>query len=204
MSSRLLDFVDDLPLEPRHITLFYERPLLGRMVLFRFVKNGLVRGETVIYTTHGDTKNLRHGMEEFGIDVEEFQQRDLLHLIRIEDPLENSEGFDQGLEEISEALSAVAKPPYRLVSRFVRDVHSSASRTANLEIEKRFHAAYEGAREGEMFSWAREGSTICEYLVEEIGSRVYTEWRQLNTAKHHAAMLAVESGQSMGYFVGSP
>ncbi len=197
MFSKLLDFVDNLPHEPRHITLFYEQPLLGRMILFRFVKNGLSRGETVIYTTHGETSGLWYSMDRFGIDVEESLTRGLLHLIRIRDPVGHPEGFERGLEEISRTLSAVAEPPFRLVSRFVKDVDSAESRAANLDIEARFHAAYQGTREGEMFSWAKEGSTICEYFVKELGSQTYMRWKQLNMMSHHVAMLAAESGQSV-------
>jgi hypothetical protein len=174
------------------------------MVMFRFLKNGLTNGERAIYTTHMGTKPLMGAMVEFGIEVKEFQKEDLLHIIRIRDPLENKESFEKGLEDISRTISAQAKPPFRLVSRFVRNVDSPKTRTANLKIERAFHAAYEGKEEGEMFSWARQGSTMCEYSVKRINAQSYLEWRQANVANHHVAMIAMKSGASKGYFVDAP
>ena len=48
-NSQLYDFLDDIEDLPRHIVMFYEEPEQARMVAFRFIKNGLERGDHCAY-----------------------------------------------------------------------------------------------------------------------------------------------------------
>ena len=41
----------------KHIVLFYEEPEYGRMILFEFIKSGLIKGERCIYVSEeGNSK----------------------------------------------------------------------------------------------------------------------------------------------------
>jgi len=65
---KFLDSIDDY----KHIVLFYEEPESGRMIQFRFIKNGLLKGQHCIYTIHEnmDIPLIENEMTNSGIDVE--------------------------------------------------------------------------------------------------------------------------------------
>ena len=69
-----LKFLDTI-VDFKHIVLFYEQPESGRMIQFRFIRNGLLKGQHCIYTTHKDTEIslVENEMTNSGIDVEGYK-----------------------------------------------------------------------------------------------------------------------------------
>ncbi|MGB6672411.1 MAG: hypothetical protein WBE34_08255 [Candidatus Nitrosopolaris sp.] len=64
------------------------------MIQFRFIKNGLLKGQHGIYTTHKDTEIslIENEMTNSDIDVEGYTKKNLLHIRQIPDPGNYQEG----------------------------------------------------------------------------------------------------------------
>ncbi len=81
--NQLLDFIDNLDTTVhRHLVMFYEEPEYAKLVQMRFIDDGLERGECCIYVVHDEQDLLftRREMIAYGIDVDEYDKRGLLHL----------------------------------------------------------------------------------------------------------------------------
>ena len=80
-----LKFIDTLD-SSKHIVLYYENPKAGKKIQFRFIRNGFLKGENCIYTTHeNDTNLIEFEMVNDSIDVEDYNKRGLLKIFKIPD-----------------------------------------------------------------------------------------------------------------------
>ena len=85
----------------KHILLLYEDAEYGRKVQFRFIKNGLLKGEHCIFSTPEDNiEFIKNEMtDKYGIDVEYFtKKKNLLHIYKITNPMNNQEGELKGCQ----------------------------------------------------------------------------------------------------------
>src|SRR6185312_2706776 len=70
----------------KHIILVYEDQIEGKLIQFKFLKNGLHAGESCFYMTHEDPHVIEKEMRESGvIDVSTYLKKDLLHIHQIPD-----------------------------------------------------------------------------------------------------------------------
>jgi hypothetical protein len=96
-----LKFLDTI-VDFKHIVLFYEKPESGRAIQFRFIRNGLLKGQHCIYTSHKDMDIplIENEMTNSGIDVEGYKKTKLLHICQIPDPGSFREGSVKGYDSI--------------------------------------------------------------------------------------------------------
>ncbi|HEX7032940.1 MAG TPA: MEDS domain-containing protein [Nitrososphaera sp.] len=81
--NQLLDFIDNLDTTAyRHLVMFYEEPEYAKLVQMRFINDGLEKGECCIYVVNDEQDLLftRREMIAYGIDVDGYGKRGLLHL----------------------------------------------------------------------------------------------------------------------------
>ncbi|HXG07416.1 MAG TPA: MEDS domain-containing protein, partial [Nitrososphaera sp.] len=81
--NQLLDFIDNLDtIVHRHLVMFYEEPEYAKLVQMRFINTGLKKGECCIYVVNDeqDLLFIRREMIAYGIDVDQYGKRGLLHL----------------------------------------------------------------------------------------------------------------------------
>lgn len=69
-----ISFVDSLDAR-KHIALFYDEPEYARLIEFRFLKNGLEKGEQCVYTTEEDSGYIVLKMLSYGIPLEYFERK---------------------------------------------------------------------------------------------------------------------------------
>ncbi len=68
-------FVDTLE-GSKHIVMFYKNQDFGQKIQFRFIRNGLLKGENCIFTIYSDDVALiENDMIDNNIDVEEFDKK---------------------------------------------------------------------------------------------------------------------------------
>jgi MEDS: MEthanogen/methylotroph, DcmR Sensory domain len=187
-----LDFLDDLR-GRKHIALFYEEPEYARMVEYHFIKNGLLKEEHCIYTTHeNDIRFIEDGMSDFGIDVKAFQARDLLHICKITDPRDDPQGLAQGIENLRTKLVSQLRPPIRIVSSpFIRKIENDQEKVANMFVERTVHKSIK----------RYYGHLICKYHVDDIQSAMEGNWMQHHLRHHHGVIFVLKRGKGMAFFL---
>ena len=186
---KFLDTIDDY----KHIVLFYEEPESGRMIQFRFIKNGLLKGQHSIYTTHKDMdlSLIENEMTISGIDVEGYKKTNLLHICQMPDPGNFREGSVKGYDSIVNAILADLKHPsiFRIISRAIPEVKKEEQILDELYVERSYHSSF----------GSFGGSLLCSYLVEEIEPRKRGKWIAELLQNHHTAIFLRKSGDGIAF-----
>ena len=186
---KFLDTIDDF----KHIVLFYEEPESGRMIQFRFIKNGLSKGQHCIYTTHKDMDIplIENEMTNSDIDVEGYKKTNLLHICQIPDPGSFREGSVKAYDKSVKGILADLKQPsrFRMVSRAIPEVKKEEQITDELDVERSYNSTFDSFG----------GSLLCSYLVEEIEPRKRGKWITELLQNHHIAIFIRKSGDGIAF-----
>jgi MEDS: MEthanogen/methylotroph, DcmR Sensory domain len=186
-----LNFIDTLGYG-RHAVLLYEDAEFARLIQFRFINNGLLKGEHCIFTTHEQEDNIQfieNQMEYNGIDVEGFKRKNLLHIYQIPDPMNHPEGELKGNEDIMNIILADSKQPFRIVARSIPEIKTEGQRVSSISIEYSAHSNFHSF----------PGSILCHYPVDKIEPRIHGQWLVDILQNHHAAIFAPKSGQGIAF-----
>ena len=171
-----------------HSVLFYEEPEYGRMVEYHFMKTGLLRGESCIYATPDDDISvIERGMADFGLDVEGYKKKNLLHIYKVDDPQNDPNGLRQGLENIRKKITAESNPPLRIVGRFIRNFEEKEGGIINMYLERAVHSEF----------GKYQGSFMCPYPVRDISRSMEGNWMQSHLRNHHSAIFVLKGGQGL-------
>ena len=186
---KFLDTIDDF----KHIVLFYEEPESGRMIQFRFIKNGLSKGQHCIYTTHKDMDIplIENEMTNSDIDVEGYKKTNLLHICQIPDLGSFREGSVKGYDKFVKGILADLKHPsiFRIVSRAIPEVKREEQIVDELDVERTYHSTFDSFG----------GSLLCSYSVEEIEPRNRGKWIVELLQNHHSAIFLRKSGDGIAF-----
>jgi len=184
-----MKFVDSLDTR-KHVVLVYDDQSFGKMIQFRFINNGLMKGENCIYLAHGDPKIIKNEMSESGIDVKGFVQKDQLHIQRISSPEKDPKGILIGYENIIKQATADKKPPYRIVGRIIPNIGIEVAMSVQMAIERMTHNIFENL----------SSTVLCTYDFSEIPTRDHKMLISRLCTYHHAAIVSTRSGMSLaGY-----
>jgi DcmR-like sensory protein len=180
----ILDSMQDC----NHSVIFYEEPEYGRMVEYRFIKIGLLKGESCIYATpEDDIDIIESGMVDFGIDVEGYKKMKMLHLYKVTDPQGDPSGLLHGIEKISERIIAESRPPFRVVGRFIKNFEEEVGMRANMLIERSLHSTFAKF----------QGSFMCPYPINDIHEAMEGAWMQNHLRNHHTAIFVFKDGHGL-------
>jgi hypothetical protein len=163
---------------------FYEKFEYGLMVEFRFMRNGLLKGEHCIYTTHADTRYIENELAYSGINVEEFKRKNLLHIYQIPNAMDDPAGPLKGAEKIASKILADSKPPFRVVSIFVPEIDTVERMNAEVDIEHNRHISFGNLQ----CSW------LCPYFLDKIEANIREEFMDRILRNHHAVISASRTG----------
>jgi hypothetical protein len=126
-------------------------------------------------------------MEDGGIDVKEFVQKNLLHIQKISSPENDPKGILVGYENIVKQATTNKKPPYRIVGKIIPNTETEVSMSVQIAIERLAHATFE-----------KLNSTIlCTYDFNEIPSKDHKMWLNRLYSHHHAAIVPTKNGMSI-------
>lgn len=183
IDNEVFDFIDNVH-HRKYIILFYEEPELARQIEYRFLKNGLDKGEHCIYIVHeGKDLNLDFIEQEMmrnGINVPLFKDKDLLHLYEV--AYANSRHPEDALEICQKALDKVLnlKQPLRGVQPPLVFEYDTDGMDTELQVEVYLHDILQRIN----CSW------ICCYYLEDIELHIGERWMNDLLKKHHAAIYA--------------
>jgi hypothetical protein len=186
---RFLDTID----EHKHIVLFYENPESGRMIQFRFLKNGLLNGQVGIYSTHKETdiSLIENEMTTSGLDIDEFKKKKLLYFRQVPDPRNYREGsviaYDKIVNDILTELKDTSV--FHIVLRVMPEVMKEDQIVDELDVERTLHSTF----------GSFGGSLLCSYSVEEIEPRKRGKWIAELLQNHHAAIFIPKSGDGIAF-----
>jgi hypothetical protein len=163
------------------------------MIQFRFIKNGLLKGQQSIYTMHKDTEIslIENEIKNSGINVEGYTKKNLLHIRQIPDPRNYQEGSVRGYDSIVKAILADLKHPssFRIVSRTIPEVKKEEQIVDELYVERSYHSSF----------GSFGGSLLFSYLVEEIETRKRGRWIVELLHNHHTAIFLRKSGDGIAF-----
>jgi hypothetical protein len=190
--NQLFDFLDHLDTTIHtHLLMFYEEPEYARLVQFRFLKDGLTKGEGAMYIAMDEQDLLftNNALTEYGIDVNNYAEKGLLQLY-----------VNKGVSDLKEFKQMTAtffhdmkikfinydnkkkttlRPPefpkiralaQSITGAFVENTgrkNESGRETIQLQIERYFH--YESCP-------SFNGSWMCFYQLDDINSHMNKQW----------------------------
>jgi hypothetical protein len=183
---RPLRFVDKME-GGNHLMLFYDKPEFGKGVQYRFVENGLKKGEHCICLTHDNVGLVENEIASCGIDVDGFKEKNLLHVHQIENLLESEKEIEKGFDNIIKQVTADAKPPYRFVGRIIPDVSTVKGIESELLVERKLHSQFDNY----------DCSFLCTYNVEDIEPHKRQIWLGQLMKNHHNLIYATEPDKAV-------
>ncbi len=181
--------VDALESQTNHSMVLYDKEEYCRLVQNRFIENGLNKGENSFYLTFRDPKLVEHDLMEYGIDVDLFKTRNLLHIFQINNTMETHEEIKINLEHLFENLTADLKPPFRFTGRIVPDVSTIEGIKSELMYEHLFHSNFDKYR----------CSFLCAYPIETIEKTNRSEWLRHLLENHHNLIYATNPENSVTF-----
>ena len=98
--NQVFDVLDNLD-GGNHLVMFYEEPEYAHIVEYHFIKTGLKKGESCVYTTHvGDDDDddddiIEQSMTKFGITVEKYEKNHVLNMRMMTHTPADSKGLRQ-------------------------------------------------------------------------------------------------------------
>lgn len=189
MYSEPQSFIDELK-ENRHLVLFYEDIKEGQKMQFRFIKNGLLRGENCIYTTHTDNIALiENEMKDYGIDVDDYYCQGLLHINKIPNLFNYPKGVLDAAYQFIKKIFCDLKPPFRVVGRLIDTIDTKEQIDTNLTLEKVFHSKFDQF----------DGMVMCHYNTSNIPANTKGKWIENILKNHHSAICVTDSGQGIAF-----
>ncbi len=175
-----LKFIDILDTN-KQIVLYYENEEFSRKIQYRFIRNGLKKGDTCIYTTHDDNISLiEDDMKNNGIEVEVNTKRGLLKIFKIPNIMEYPEGILRSAQEVIDKMLSDLQTPFRLVMRIIDKVNTIEQIEANLTLEQKYHTNFDKFN----------GLLLCSYDVSKNAVNTSGKWVEIILENHHSTIFA--------------
>ncbi|MDQ6722801.1 MAG: MEDS domain-containing protein [Thermoproteota archaeon] len=175
-----LKFIDTLE-SSKHIVLYYENPKFGKKIEFRFIRNGLLKGESCIFATREeDIDFIKFEMTNDSINVANYTKRGLLKIFKLPDIMKHPDGVMRGAEEAMDKMFTGLIPPFRLVMRMTDKVNTEEQIIANLVLEQKYHFNFDKF----------DGLVLCTYDINEIPINTHGKWVEIILKNHHSAIFA--------------
>ena len=175
-----LTFIDNLE-SRKHIVLYYENQEFSKEIQFRFIRNGLIKGENCIYVTNNDnTKLIENDMRNHGINVDKFNKKGLLHIYKIpEYLLKYPKDVIEKANEFLDAMLSNITQPFRIVGRLIDEITTEEQIQANMALEQIFHSKFEQLN----------GIVLCHYDINKNIFDTNGKWMETILENHHQPFL---------------
>lgn len=189
MNELPLQFIDTVQ-SRKHIILVHEEPEYARMIEFRFIGNGLSKGEHCIYVSNEDTTFIENEMGDAGIDVKSFKKKNLIHTFSITEPIKNEDRL-KGVQQLWNRITADSKPPFRVVGRLFSELNTTDEILAAIDVEGYLQKAFDSF-----------GCTlICPYNVADIEDVRRGRWLGELLKNHHGVIFAPKVGKGIAFYM---
>ena len=92
-----LQFVSSLDAK-KHILLLRNDPVFGKIIEFRFLENGLIKGESGLYLTHDEPQQVIDEMIKLDIDMRMYLKNKSLTILKLPKFDEDPDGILLGMK----------------------------------------------------------------------------------------------------------
>jgi hypothetical protein len=178
-----LKFVDSIS-EGKHVALLYEDSEYARLIEFRFLKNGLDRGQQCLYVTSEDSGIILLKLLTYGIPLEHFKSGRMrvlqLHYFQ-GDYVAMMSHYKKEMLKVSGYLHG----PFWIVGRIVPEIGTISGMSIELEFEREIHKVLEDL----------DGSIMCTYDIRKLEQTMKRKWLLGIFSTHHDIIYAPEFGK---------
>ena len=174
-----LQFVNSLDAK-KHILLLRNDPVFGRLIEFRFLENGLRKGESGLYLTNDEPQQVIDEMIKSDVDLGAYLKNKSLKILKLPKFDEDPDGILLGIEKFIQKTLSELKAPYRIVGRIISDISTELGMSVELVLERYFHARFDSI----------DGSILCTYDHSEIPKKNNLKWMNELIKSHHAVIYA--------------
>ena len=186
---RPVKFVDSLR-GNNHIVLLYDNQRYADLVIARYLLNGLEKGESCVFFTSDNPKDVKKRLYAVGIDVDSYNKKDSLRIVVIEKSDENKKLDVLGtLRNLRKESTEGMRPPYRFVGRTITDTKSKQGMKAGLDLEKLGHEHFEEF----------DNSQMCYYDIAGIEESKRDEWIRELIKNHHHVIYASTPDRAVAF-----
>jgi len=170
--------------KPVHSVMFYNDEIKSRQIEYTFILNGLKKEERCIYITDENTNQISAKMKTYGINLEKFFEKKLLHVYQLQKLAGSTNYILNNARKIIEEMMNDIKPPRRAVGRAVRDITTKAGILAEVKLEEGFHESFSSFN----------GAFLCSYPYKQIEPSQKERWMTDVIYNHHAALFIPAHG----------
>lgn len=179
------EFIDSLD-SKKHLMLAYRNPEYAKALQFRFLLNGLRKGETGIILTHSKPRAMENDMQNAGIPVLEYKKSKKLVVYDTPDPVLHPGSILDGFNDVIENVLQGLTPPFRITGRIIRNISIEEGIAITQRIEELFHKS--------MFK-NFDGSVLCMYELDKVQSNDrWLQWLSRLMDCHDATIIQSHDG----------
>ena len=160
-----LEYINSIN-KPVHSAMFYNDEIKSRQIEYTFILNGLKKEERCIYLTDENTNQIAAKMKTYGINLEKFFDKKLLHIYQLQKLGGSTNYILNNARKIIEEMMDDIKPPRRSVGRVVRDITTKSGIAAMVKVEEGFHESFSSFN----------GAFLCSYPYKQIESSQKERW----------------------------
>lgn len=188
--AKPIKFIDEIE-ENKHIILFYEEPEYAKILQFRFINNGLEKGECGFYLVKNgsDGKLIEEEMKDSGINVEKYKKQGILHFFVLPHLNSYHSNRIELVQQTLRKISAQCNKPIRLTGIINRVFDTEEKIKSAIEIEEYLK---ENLRNFDV-------TLMCPYYVEKIESKKRGLWIKKLTHYHDSAIFAPSLDQGIAF-----
>lgn len=167
----------------KHMLLLYEDHEAAQLIMFRFIKNGLVNGEDCLYITEEDSGSIIIKMLTHGIPFQYFQNKQL-QVLQIGNRYGNRDEIVSSCRRDITMSTMNLRKPFRIVARMVPNIDTEEGISAELELEQFAQNKFDDFG----------GSIMCPYEISKIEHKKRKQWLDVLRENHHVIIYVPESG----------
>ncbi len=172
----------------KHSVLIYEDEKEGTKIQFQLIKEGLSKNENSIYLTQHEPDTIKKQMKNFGIDLNYYFSKNLLHIIQIPNFLKDPKGPKKSIEKIMDQILIKLKPPFHIVGRFFPDLTTQDALNAQVDAEQSCQSNFANFN----------GSFLCFYQLDKL-KKIPREEKQKILQNHHKIIYSSKSGNAISF-----
>lgn len=190
MSSdyRPIKFLDRLE-GNNHIVLLYDKAKYADLIIARYLLNGLKKGESCIFFTPDEPKEVEKRLSGMGIDVSMYKKKNQLRVFNIERSDDNKRDVLSTLKYIRAEAAKGMKPPFRFVGKTITNTATIEGMNLGMAVEKTGHAHFAEF----------DNSQLCYYDISGIEESKRDEWIKGLLKNHHHVIYASEPDKAVAF-----
>lgn len=172
-----------------HIVLLYDRQEYADLIISRYFKNGLEKGESCVFFTADEPEAVEKRLAAGGIDVDNYKRKSMLRIFRIERSDEGKRDTLETLRGIRKEATRGMSGPFRFTGRTITDTKSIQGMDLGMILERTGHQHFAEF----------DNSQLCYYDISGLEKSRRDEWIAGLLKNHHYVIYAVEPDKAVAF-----